>query len=104
MRILKTLLLLPLKLLALPVLFLLKVIYVLAGLVTAVGSYILSPLVLFILVFAIWSATQREWTDVVLLGSLEVLIIAAAFVIAHRRKSWYNTANRKTEITAEEDE
>ena len=80
MRILKTLLLLPLKLLALPVLFLLKVIYVLTGLVTTVGSYVVSPLILFILVFAIWSATQREWTDVALLAGAEVLIIALVFV------------------------
>ena len=79
MRILKTLLLLPLKLLALPVLFLLKVIYVLTGLVTTVGSYVVSPLILFILVFAIWSATQREWTDVALLAGAEVLIIALVF-------------------------
>ena len=79
MRILKTLLLLPLKLLALPVLFLLKVIYVLANLVTTLGSYVVSPLILFVLGCGIWCATQSRWTDAGLLAGIEVLIIGAVF-------------------------
>ena len=61
MRILKQILLLPVKLLELPLILLLKVIYALAWLVTHVGTYILSPVILFVLGCGIWCAVQGRW-------------------------------------------
>ena len=79
MRILKKILLLPVKLLVLPLILLLKIIYALAYLVTHVGTYILSPLILFVLGCGIWCATQGRWTDVGLLAGIEVMIVAVIF-------------------------
>ena len=79
MRILKKILLLPVKLLVLPLILLLKIIYTLAYLVTHIGTYILSPLILFVLGCGIWCATQGRWADVGLLTGIEVMIIAVIF-------------------------
>ena len=79
MRILKKILLLPIKLLVLPLVLLLKIIYALAYLVTHVGTYILSPVILFVLGCGIWCAAQGRWTDVGLLAGIEVMIIAVIF-------------------------
>ena len=79
MRILKKILLLPVKLLVLSLILLLKIIYTLAYLVTHIGTYILSPLILFVLGCGIWCATQGRWADVGLLTGIEVMIIAVIF-------------------------
>ena len=79
MRILKKIILLPVKLLVLPLILLLKILYALAYLVTHVGTYILSPVILFVLGCGIWCATQGRWADVGLLTGIEVMIIAVIF-------------------------
>lgn len=79
MRILKKILLLPVKLMVLPLLLLLKIVYLLAYLVTHIGTYILSPVILFVLGCGIWCAVQGRWTDVGLLAGVEVAIVAVIF-------------------------
>ena len=79
MRILKKIVLLPVKLLVLPLILLLKIVYALAYLVTHVGTYILSPVILFVLGCGIWCAVQGRWTDVGLLAGIEIMIVAVIF-------------------------
>ena len=56
MRTFKKILLLPVKLLVLPLILLLKVVYILANLVTNIGTFAASPLILFVLGCGIYCA------------------------------------------------
>ena len=51
----------------------------LVRMVTNLSSYIVGPLMLFILGFGIYSAVQQRWTSVAILAVSEVLCVAVMF-------------------------
>ena len=79
MRTFKKIFLLPVKLLILPLILLLKVVYILANLVTNIGTFVASPLILFVLGCGIYCAAVGRWTDVGLLAGIEVCILLVIF-------------------------
>lgn len=70
---------LPFKLLALPLILILMTAAILVRMVTNLSSYIVGPLMLFILGFGIYSAVQQRWTSVAILAVSEVLCVAVMF-------------------------
>ncbi len=63
-----------LKLAALPVILILRVAMLLAKIAGYVGSYILSPVMLFILACGIYCLVKTRWTDVAILFGMEAVI------------------------------
>ena len=74
---------LPFKLLALPLILILMTAVmtavILVRMVTNLSSYIVGPLMLFILVCGIYSTVQQRWTSVAILAVSEVLCVAVLF-------------------------
>ena len=63
---------LPLKVLALPFIFVFALAAVLVKAVNNLSSYVMGPLILFILGCGIYSAIQQMWRSVAILAVLEV--------------------------------
>lgn len=74
MTAIKYMLKLLLKLAALPLILILRITMLLAKIAGYAGSYILSPVMLFILVCGIYCLVKTRWTDVALLFGLEAVI------------------------------
>lgn len=70
-----------LKILALPVLFVVKVICVLGNLLTNVVSYVIGILLLVIGGSAIYCIVKALWQSLLILGVLGIAIIAAVFLL-----------------------
>lgn len=63
-----------LKLAALPLILLLHIAMLLAKVAGYVGSYVLSPVMLFILGCGIYCLVKTRWTDVAILFGMEAII------------------------------
>lgn len=63
-----------LKLAALPVILILRIAMLLTKIVGYVGSYIMSPVMLFILGCSIYCLVKTRWTDVAILFGMEAVI------------------------------
>lgn len=70
---------LPLKVLALPFIFVFTLAAVLVKAVNNLSSYVMGPLILFILGCGIYSAIQQMWRSVAILAVLEVFFLAVMF-------------------------
>ena len=70
---------LPFKLLALPIILILKAADLLVNRVSNLSDYVMGHLMLFILGCGIYSAVQQMWTSVAILVVLEILCVAAMF-------------------------
>ncbi len=68
-----------LKILALPVIGVLRLANWMITVLTHVSAYVLSPLILFVLGCGIYCIFQAKWMDVAILSVIEVLIFAAMF-------------------------
>lgn len=75
MKILK----LPLKLLALPVLFISFSAFVLFRVAGNISSYIITPLLLFILGCGAYTVFQHQWSGTVILGAMAFACFASLF-------------------------
>ena len=69
----------PLKVLALPFIFIFALAAVLVKAVNNFSSYVMGPLILFILGCGIYSAIQQMWRSVAILAVLEVFCLAVMF-------------------------
>ena len=69
----------PLKVLALPFIFIFALAAVLVKAVNNLSSYVMGPLILFILGCGIYSAIQQMWRSVAILAVLEVFCLAVMF-------------------------
>ena len=63
-----------LKLAALPVILILRIAMLLTKVVGYVGSYIMSPVMIFILGYGIYCLVKTRWTDVAILFGMEAVI------------------------------
>ena len=70
---------LPFKLLALPLILIFATAAILIKLINTLSTYMMGPLMLFILGCGIYSAMQQMWTSVGILVFLELLCVAAMF-------------------------
>ena len=61
-------------LVALPVILILRIAILLTKVVGYVGSYIMSPVMIFILGYGIYCLVKTRWTDVVILFGMEAVI------------------------------
>lgn len=76
---LRKIIMLPLKLLVLPLLLVCMIAMALVRLLTNLSSYIIGPLMLFLLGFCVYFIVQQTWNQVAILAVLEVLCVAALF-------------------------
>ena len=63
----------------LPLILILKVLCVLAMLLTHVSTYVVSPLILFILGCGIYCVVKTRWTDAAILFVMETVVIGCLF-------------------------
>lgn len=70
---------LPLKVLALPFILVFALAVVLVKAANNLSSYVMGPLILFILGCGIYSAIQQMWRSVAILAVLEVFCLAVMF-------------------------
>ncbi len=68
-----------LKIMALPMIGILRFVNLVITILTHVSAYVLSPLILFVLGCGIYCIFQAKWMDVAILSVIEVLILAAMF-------------------------
>ena len=73
-----------LKVLALPVLLILKLMWVIVNLFSHLSSYVAAPLMLVILGCGIFCITQTKWTELAILAVMELTVFMALF-FTHRR-------------------
>ncbi|MDO4523530.1 MAG: hypothetical protein Q4B57_10375 [Eubacteriales bacterium] len=68
-----------LKIMALPVIGILRFVNWMITVLTHVSAYVLSPLILFVLGCGIYCIFQAKWMDVAILSAIEVMILAVMF-------------------------
>ena len=68
-----------LKILAMPLILVLKMFCMVVNALAKVSAYVLSPLVLFVLGCGIYCIFKAKWSDVAILVSVEAIIFAAMF-------------------------
>lgn len=90
----KNVLLLPVRLLAVPVMLLLSLLSLTGRLVTNLSAYVVGPFLLLLLGISIFCLWQRRWLDaafVFLLGVLILVIQFAAMLLAEIVREWAGT-------------
>lgn len=70
-----------LKLLALPVLFVVKIVYVLGNLLTNISSYVIGLFLLVIAGCAIYCIVQAMWTSLAILVAMGLAAILSIFLL-----------------------
>lgn len=68
-----------LKVLAMPLILILKVFCLMVNALAKVSAYVLSPLVFFVLGCGIYCICKAKWSDVAILFSIEAIIFVAMF-------------------------
>lgn len=76
---LRKILMLPLKPLALPLVLICMTVTVLVKLIANLSSYVAAPLMLLLLGFCVYFIVQQTWNQVAILVALEVLCAALLF-------------------------
>ena len=71
--------LIPVKLLALPVMLLLLIICLLGRALTRASAYVVGPFLLVLVIIDLYCLWQQRWTDVAIVTVLAVLVLALQF-------------------------
>ncbi len=68
-----------LKIALFPIVLILQAVCMLAELIVHLSTYVISPVVLFVLVFFIYSLATTHWQNAAILGCVEVGMVALVF-------------------------
>ena len=82
-----------LKLLALPVLFVMKSVYILSNLLTNLSSHVIGLLLLILVGCGIYCVVQAMWTSLAILASMDLAAFLLLFVVVFLTVQIENACN-----------